>query len=204
MPNLNQTALIIFVRNPVLGKVKTRLAKDLGDEKTLAIYHLLLQHTLDVTLPLACEKFVYYADEPEIHDIWNQSDYIKKQQSGKDVGERMLMAFSELFELGYKRVLIIGSDCFQLSTNILEKSMTLLNSHSAVLGPASDGGYYLLGMNTLLPDLFINKPWSSDQVAALSIADFQNHGLSYSLLDKLNDVDTIDDLPDNYLKLLGL
>ena len=201
---MDQTALIIFVRNPVLGNVKTRLAKDLGDEKTLAVYRLLLQHTLDITLPLPCEKFVYYADEPEAQDIWNRPGYIKKQQSGNDLGERMLLTFSELFEQGYKRVLIIGSDCYQLSTNMLERAITILDTHSAVLGPANDGGYYLLGMNTLLPDLFINKPWSSDAVAALSIADFNNHGLTYSLLDELSDVDTINDLPDNYLKLLGL
>lgn len=202
--DLNQTALIIFIRNPVLGKVKTRLAKDLGDEKALTIYHLLLQHTLDITLPLSCDKFVYYSDEPVQDDIWNHMGYFKKQQSGKDLGERMMLSFSELYKQGYKQVLIVGSDCYQLSTEIIEKAITLLDSHSAVLGPASDGGYYLLGLKTLVPALFSNKPWSSDQVAALSIADFQNLSLSYSLLDELNDVDEIADLPENYLKLLEL
>jgi len=202
--DLNHTALIIFIRNPVLGKVKTRLAKNLGDEKALAVYHLLLRHTLDITLPIPCEKFVYYSDEPDQQDIWNHRGYFKKQQFGNDIGERMLLSFSELFEKGYKQVLIIGSDCYQLSTNIIEKAVSLLDSHSAVLGPASDGGYYLLGLKTLVPDLFSNKPWSSDQVAALSIADFKNHSLSYALLEELNDVDLMADLPDSYLKLLEL
>lgn len=200
MADFSQTALIIFVRNPVLGKVKTRLAKDLGDEKALAVYRLLIQHTLDITLPIQCEKFVYYADEPEKQDIWSRTGYIKRQQSGLDLGARMLLAFSELFDHGYKRVLIIGSDCYQLSTEILAEAISLLESHSAVLGPTLDGGYYLLGLKTLLPDLFSNKPWSSDQVAALSIADFRNHGLSYSLMEELSDVDVKADLPDNYLK----
>lgn len=202
--DLNQTALIIFIRNPVIGRVKSRLAKDLGDEKALSIYHLLLQHTLDITLPLACDKYVYYSDEPVQLDIWEHKRYFKKQQSGNDLGERMLLAFSELFDQGYKRVLIIGSDCYQLSTEILKQAISLLNSHSAVLGPASDGGYYLLGLKTLVHDLFINKPWSSDQVAALSIADFENQYVSYSLLEELSDVDEITDLPENYLKLLEL
>jgi len=194
---LSTTALVIFVRNPISGQVKTRLAKDIGDERALAIYLQLLQHTLEITRGLSFRKFIYYADEVSDYDLWSVPGYTKRKQNGNDLGERMLNSFKELFDQGFTRIIIIGSDCLQLKTETLEKAVALLESNSAVIGPASDGGYYLLGLTKFYPDLFINKPWSTDKVFAKTIDDFINQGISYALLEELSDIDDSTDLEEN-------
>jgi rSAM/selenodomain-associated transferase 1 len=201
MTMLSSTALVIFVRNPVLGQVKTRLAKDIGNERALAIYLQLLQHTLKITRSLSFRKFIYYADEVSDYDLWSVPGYTKRMQSGTNLGERMLNSFKELFEQGFTRIVIIGSDCLQLQTENLQEAVTLLESNTAVIGPASDGGYYLLGLTKLYPDLFVNKPWSTDQVLTKTIDDFNNQGISYALLEELSDIDDITDLEENGISI---
>lgn len=198
---LSTTALVIFVRNPISGKVKTRLAKDIGDERALEIYLQLLQHTLEITRGLSFRKFIYYADEVSDYDLWSVPGYTKRKQNGNDLGERMLDSFKELFDQGFTRIIIIGSDCLQLKTETLEKAVTLLESNSAVIGPASDGGYYLLGLTKFYPDLFTNKPWSTDQVFAKTIDDFVKQGISYALLEELSDIDDVTDLEENGISI---
>lgn len=193
------TALIIFIRNPILGKVKSRLAKDIGDEKALQVYHLLLKHTLHITQTLKCSKFIYYADEVNNQDIWDKKDYIKRLQNGNDLGERMYFAMKDLFDAGFKKVLIIGSDCLEIKTEILEEAIIRLDQNSAVLGPAIDGGYYLLGLTSLISDLFVNKEWSSEKVAQQTLDDFVRLGISYGLLKELNDIDVASDLGDDFM-----
>jgi len=201
MTMLSSTALVIFVRNPVLGQVKTRLAKDIGDKRALAIYLQLLDHTLEITRSLSFRKFIYYADEVSDYDLWSVPGYTKRKQNGNDLGERMLNSFKELFDQGFTRIVIIGSDCLQLKTKTLEQAVSLLESNAAVLGPASDGGYYLLGLTKLYPDLFVNKPWSTDQVFTKTIDDFNNQGISYALLEELSDIDNITDLDENGISI---
>ena len=198
---LSSTALVIFVRNPVLGQVKTRLAKDIGDERACAIYLQLLEHTLKITRSLSFRKFIYYADEVSDYDLWSVPGYTKRMQSGTNLGERMLNSFKELFEQGFTRIVIIGSDCLQLQTENLQEAVTLLESNTAVIGPASDGGYYLLGLTKLYPELFVNKPWSTDQVLTKTIDDFNNQGISYALLEELSDIDDITDLEENGISI---
>ena len=197
MTILSSTALVIFVRNPVLGQVKTRLAKDIGNERALAIYLQLLQHTLEITRDLSFRKFIYYADEVSDYDLWSVPGYTKRKQNGNDLGERRLNSFKELFDQGFTQIMIIGSDCLQLQTEHLQEAVVLLESNAAVIGPASDGGYYLLGLTKLYPDLFVNKPWSTDQVFAKTIGDFNNQGISFALLEELSDIDDITDLGEN-------
>jgi rSAM/selenodomain-associated transferase 1 len=201
MTMLSSTALVIFVRNPVLGQVKTRLAKDIGDERACAIYLQLLEHTLKITRSLSFRKFIYYADEVSDYDLWSVPGYTKRMQSGTNLGERMLNSFKELFEQGFTRIVIIGSDCLQLQAENLQEAVTLLESNTAVIGPASDGGYYLLGLTKLYPDLFVNKPWSTDQVLTKTIDDFNNQGISYALLEELSDIDDITDLEENGISI---
>lgn len=201
MTILNTTALVIFVRNPISGQVKTRLAKDIGDERALAIYLQLLQHTLEITRGLSFRKFIYYADEVSDYDLWSVPGYTKRKQNGNDLGERMLHSFKELFDQGFTRIIIIGSDCLQLKTETLEKAVALLESNAAVIGPASDGGYYLLGLTKFYPDLFIDKPWSTDKVFAKTIADFNEQGISFALLEELSDIDDITDLEENGISI---
>jgi rSAM/selenodomain-associated transferase 1 len=191
------TALIIFVRHPELGKVKTRLAKVIGDEKALSVYQLLLHHTKQIALPLNIQKFIYYADKVEDYDLWNEPGFTKRRQSGDELGERMATAFKELFDQGFSKVLIIGSDCYQLKTAIIEEAFNLLNTHGTVIGPTFDGGYYLLGMTSFTPELFKGKAWSTDRVCKQTIADLNKLGRSFILLDRLHDVDEATDLELN-------
>ena len=198
---LSTTALVIFVRNPISGQVKTRLAKDIGDERALEIYLQLLQHTLEITRGLSFRKFIYYADEVSDYDLWSVPGYTKRKQNGNDLGERMLNSFKELFDQGFTRIIIIGSDCLQLKTETLEEAVALLESNAAVIGPARDGGYYLLGLTKFYPDLFIDKPWSTDKVFAKTIADFNQQGISYALLEELSDIDDSTDLEENGISI---
>ena len=186
-------AIIIFVRNPQLGKVKTRLAATLGDEKALNIYKELLQHTKEITAQTTADKYVFYFDKIEGNDLWNDEVFFKRLQSNDELGKKMENAFSELFDKGYEKVLIIGSDCLQLTTLIIEEAFILLNNNDAVIGPAKDGGYYLLGMKKLIGLIFKNKLWSTDTVFDETINDLKADNFSFACLPVLTDIDTEED-----------
>ncbi len=186
--------LLLFVRNPELGKVKTRLAASVGPEKALEIYCRLLEHTREVTQDLPVKKQVCYSDWVDEADMWPNDRYVKRLQPTGDLGEKMEKAFAYAFEAGYTSVVIIGSDCLQLTTAIVQQAYTELTQHDVVIGPALDGGYYLLGMNRLYPELFSNKRWSTEHVFADTLQDILSLELSYALLPRLSDVDYIEDL----------
>lgn len=195
---MDKNALIIFVKNPVEGKVKTRLAKTIGNEHAVNIYKKLLQHTHTVTIKLSCDKYVYYGDYINTDDIWNVG-YNKCLQAGGDLGSRMKQAFEEIFSKGYSKVLIIGSDCAQLEQAIIENAFNMLDDVDIVIGPSLDGGYYLLGMNKLHADLFKNIEWSTGDVYSATVKTAQKSRLSITTTKKLSDVDVIDDVPKNWL-----
>lgn len=193
MTELESVALILFVKDPVPGQVKTRLAKAIGDQKACEVYRTLLKNTLDISLPIACPKFVYYADAVNEDDQWNVPGYIKKLQEGENLGERMYNAFKDLFYLGFEKVIIIGSDCYELNTEIIQEGFKQLHTKKVVIGPALDGGYYLLGMSVLIPELFFDKSWSTDQIMDQTISELRRMDISWSLLPELRDVDDMDD-----------
>ncbi len=197
----SKNLLIIFYRNPELGKVKTRLAKTLGDEKALAIYLKLSSHTRAITENLAIDKVIYYSNFVDTEDAWPNTTFQKKLQNGNDLGEKMNNAFVEGFQSGYERVCIIGTDCLELSKDIIQQAFDQLVCYDAVIGPAKDGGYYLLGMKKPMPELFKNKAWSSDTVATDTIQNFKVLSLSYAQLAVLTDVDEEKDLPSNFVKV---
>lgn len=188
----NKNALIIFTRNPELGKCKTRLAKTIGDEAALEIYKFLLQHTADVALKTNADKYVFYSEEITEKDIWSNADFYKKIQKGADLGERMQNAFSELFQQGYENVLIIGSDLFDLNETIVNEAFNYLKHHEFVIGPAEDGGYYLLGMQALETSVFQNKVWGTETVFKQTIANLSAKNVK--LMQVLNDIDTFEDI----------
>ena len=177
-----------------MGKVKTRLAASIGNEQALGVYKLLLNHTHTITVGLNCTKYVYYADDVISIDLWNKGNFKKAGQSGNDLGDRMFNAFQSAFNDGYKKVVIIGSDCFQLSTELIISAFDALNQYDAVIGPAEDGGYYLLGLKKLVPAIFKDKTWSTNSVCRDTIKDIESMKLSYKLLPILNDVDEAADL----------
>lgn len=187
--------LIIFYRNPELGKVKTRLAATVGDERALAIYLKLAAHTRTITAKVDCDRVVWYSNFVDTEDNWPNYQFIKQVQQGNDLGSKMQYAFDYGFRQGYSRVCIIGTDCLELTTEIINQSFDKLKKHDTVLGPALDGGYYLLGMQKLHHDLFTNKAWSTNSVSSETIKDFEKLNLSYYLLPTLIDVDEEKDLP---------
>lgn len=189
---MTKNLLLIFTRNPELGKTKTRLAKTIGNEKALEIYKLLLQKTKEVTKDLICDKAVYYSVKVRENDIWDENIYQKHQQLGEDLGIRMETAFNNGFDKGYEKVMIVGSDLFDLTAENINKAFEKLNSNDVVIGPAEDGGYYLLGMKKTHSAVFRNKEWGTSSVRKDTLNDLKNN--TVCLLDQLNDIDVYDDL----------
>ncbi|QBA65659.1 TIGR04282 family arsenosugar biosynthesis glycosyltransferase [Muriicola soli] len=194
MKDENNCLLLIFTRNPELGKCKTRLAASVGDKTALAIYTFLLQHTVAITAPLKVQKTVYYSDKIGVNDLWDENVYHKKLQEGEDLGQRMANAFKVGFKAGYKRIIVIGSDLFDLSTHDLIAAFDKMQSNDFVLGPAVDGGYYLLGMTRFLPEVFEAKNWGTDSVLKDTLKNLKHE--NYTLLTLKNDVDVLEDIAD--------
>ncbi len=188
MKKRDSQSLIVFVRRPELGKVKTRLAADVGDQEALRIYIRLLEHTRDIASSVSCSRHLWYADRIETEDMWPSISFDKYQQPERDLGGRMKEAFSEALK-GHEKAIIIGSDCPQLSTPIIQEAFDALDHHDTVIGPTYDGGYYLLGMKNLYPFLFDDMRWSVDDVFNTTISRMQEHGLTCKKLTTLSDVD---------------
>lgn len=187
--------LIIFYRNPELGKVKSRLAASVGEERALAIYLKLASFTRSVTSVINCDRIVYYSNFIDREDNWPNDKYIKHLQRGDELGSKMRHAFETAFAQGYKRVCIIGTDCLELTSDILKEAFEALKKNDSVIGPAFDGGYYLLGMNRFIPEVFSNKRWSTDTVCTDTIEDLKRLHRSYHATPTLHDVDNEEDLP---------
>ena len=189
---MSKNLLIIFTRNPELGKVKTRLAKAIGEENALTIYKTLLDRTERTTRNLSCDKAVYYSVKIREHDIWDASIYQKHQQHGDDLGVRMHNAFFEAFNNNYDKVVIIGSDLYDLNPSHINEAFKALDKNDIVIGPAHDGGYYLLAMKSLYSQVFKNKNWGTSTVFKGTLKDLKNK--DFYLLETLNDIDVYNDL----------
>jgi len=197
---MKTNALIIFTRNTQLGKVKTRLAKTIGNEKAMEVYKDLLFHTMTETQNLDCDKFVFYDENIEINDLWLGTLYEKKIQFGSHLGAKMQNAFQTLFDLGYQNCIIIGSDLFDLQANHINEAFHKLEVNDVVIGPAEDGGYYLLGLKKVIPSIFKNKDWGTSTVLSDTLKDLKNYKKDF--LETLNDIDTFEDLEkSSYYKL---
>ncbi len=194
--------LIIFTRNPEPGKVKTRLAAATGDAFALKLYNKLREITLKAALESGADLAVFYSDYLPENDCFLAPGVKAFRQQGKDLGSRMLNAFEKGFAARYRRIALIGTDCPELTGETLRKALALLNEHGAVIGPATDGGYYLIGLRTLLPDLFINRQWSTSRVCKDTINILEQHGVDCALLQELSDIDTVEDLENfNFSRL---
>lgn len=192
------TAIIIFVRHPELGKVKTRLAATIGDEKALAVYEFLLEHTYKIVEHSTVPVYIYYADQIVQGDIWKGDGINKKLQRGEDLGEKMANAFREVLQQGCHRAVIIGSDCYELTVELIAQAFKMLQNADIVIGPAKDGGYYLLGMNAPFKNIFNGIEWSTDTVFTKTMDSISQNNYTFSLLTVLADVDTADDISFTY------
>lgn len=186
--------LIIFTRNPELGKGKRRLAATVGDQAALDIYTFLLHHTQHITHDLEVTKQVWYSEKVHLNDTWDNIMYDKYVQEGDDLGIRMEHAFHLAFQ-NHDRVIIIGSDMYDMSQADLENAFHQLESHDVVIGPAEDGGYYLLGFTKkLVKGIFKNKKWGTETVLEKTLNDLKN--VNYARLETRNDVDYYEDIED--------
>lgn len=194
--------LIIFVKNPELGKVKSRLAKSIGDKKALSVYKKLLKRTKEVLMNIEIDKRVCYSEMIDEEDLWENSNFQKSLQKGDDLGVRMYNAIDAASDDGYEKICLIGSDLMDLSDEIILKAFNLLDDYDIVLGPSFDGGYYLIGMKSPVKELFLNKKWSTGSVLAEAIHEIKQMKMTYDFLPTLNDIDEIEDINDgnkNYL-----
>jgi rSAM/selenodomain-associated transferase 1 len=192
-----KNALIIFIKNPQLGRVKTRLAQTVGNEKALFIYQQLLSLTRIVTSSLSREValHLFYSDFINDSDEFDNQGFIKHLQAGNDLGERMQNAFQTVFETA-ENAIIIGSDCPTLTPDILRNGFHALHTYMYVLGACEDGGYYLMGMqkHCFFKDksffVFEKMNWSTSSVYSDTVARLKERDLSLYDLPMLSDIDT--------------
>jgi len=188
----SENLLIVFAKNIILGKVKTRLAKTVGNNEAFNVYKHLVDITEQESLKMEnCDVHIHFSDVV-LKSLWPNNE--KFVQQGNDLGERMMNAFDDSFKLGYKRVIGIGSDLPDLSAEIMTEGLNSLKSNDTVFGPSEDGGYYLIGMTKLIPEIFINKAWSTETLLDSTRSELNDLGYSCAILKELNDVDTIEDL----------
>lgn len=188
-----QNHLVIFVKNPVLGTVKTRLAKSIGDESALEVYKDLMLKCQEECLNVNAKRHLFYSKEILKSDFWPNDTFDKKLQVEGNLGDKIEEALQTVFKEKGK-VLIIGSDCYDLTASIIEEAFIKLEKSDVVIGPANDGGYYLLGTNEFHYELFKDITWSTETVLKETIDRAKSKGLSVSLLQELIDLDTIEDL----------
>ena len=199
---MSSSRLIIFVKNPVEGRVKTRLAADIGSERALEVYLSLLKHTFLETSKFTAQYAdvdtgLYFSDSIPVKTSFPIDIPLVFQQhlqQGERLGARMKNAFAEGFARGYRRQVIVGSDCPQLMAGHLKEAFDALKNTETVIGPARDGGYYLLGMNALQSPLFELSAWSHGGVYAQTLDQIRKMKLSYTQIEELSDVDTGADL----------
>lgn len=193
-----KNALLIFIKNPVKGRVKTRLARTVGDEKALEIYLELSKITrmyAEMLRDVQC--YVFYSDHIDFTDDWREPHFIKRVQTGRDLGERMFHAFENVLK-HHEKVCIIGSDCPTLTNKEMQQAFDALGAHDFVIGPSTDGGYYLLGMSNSatagsesnsVAYLFEEMPWSTARVFAETRERILQHEKTLAVLPELTDID---------------
>ena len=187
----SRTALIIMIKNPVLGKAKTRIAATAGDEEALRIYKLLLDHTRKVTTVAPVDRYLYYSDYVE-EDTWSSDFFHKRIQVNGDLGARLRDAFSTLSK-DYDKMIVVGSDCAAITPDHIMAASDALENTDMVLGPVHDGGYYLLGMNDYYPEIISDIEWSTAVVAEQTLAKAKAINLTTTTIDTLHDIDYHED-----------
>jgi rSAM/selenodomain-associated transferase 1 len=194
---VNKNLIIVFVKEPKLGFVKTRLAKNIDDKFVLDLY---LQFIKDILQTLQNSNFAFKLCAYPGLKIINETfgDFGNFLQEDGDLGLKMQKAFESQFKKGYEKIILIGSDTPHISKDIFDITFKELENNDIILGPSLDGGYYLVAFNkeTFFSDTFKNISWSTDQV--LNQTQQRLHKKSVYLLKQMNDIDTLEDLKDFY------
>ena len=199
--------VLFYVKYPEEGQVKTRIAGTLGDERAAELYRHLVADMLGVLAGVDAPLFLCYipAGAKKRLARWLGQGYRYVPQRGGDLGERMSNSFMYAFSRGYGRAVLIGSDIPELSVPIVRRALEALTANDAVLGPATDGGYYLIGFRRegFRPEVFAGMQWGSDRVLADTLKVLQHSGTSCALFPALDDVDTMEDLMRYYQRAAG-
>ena len=188
--------LIVFARAPEVGRVKTRLAAEVGDSTALAIYRRLAERVLAAVQANGSYSItVAYAPGGARRAMreWLGTEVALRPQAGGDLGARMAGAIGDAIAAGAERVVVIGTDCPQVTAAVVQEAFDRLDAADLVLGPAMDGGYYLIGMARLHSRLFEDVPWSSPDTLRITLESARAAGLSVELLEQRRDIDTADD-----------
>ena len=192
----NLNTVVIMAKAPVPNEVKTRLIPPLEPEAASLLYHSFLLDKIEQVKSIEANRFVAYA--PPTSESFFRSimppGFSLISQVGEDLGERLANVSKILFELGAEKVVMLDSDTPNLPTDRIHEALSRLDEVDVVLGPCEDGGYYLIGMRSWVPELFHGIPWSTSEVADMTIKKAQSLDLSVSLLDRWYDVDTLIDL----------
>lgn len=198
--------LLVFVRYPEPGKVKTRIAIELGAQKAAELYSLIAGSIIEGVSGSDMYQTAIYFDPPESEDRIRQwlgrSDLYCEPQSAGTIGERMSDAFDRAFSGGAQKAVLIGTDIPDLTGEIVADAFRLLDHEDAVIGPAEDGGYYLLGLKKPEPLLFKDIRWGSEVVFEQTIDRLKKLNIGYKSLDTLRDVDTARDIGPELLEQL--
>ena len=192
------SSVILFVRSPERGRVKSRLAAAMGEKMALELYKGFVLDIIE-TLRQGCYPlriFFYPRESKDRIEKWMGKDFAYVSQQGSDIGERMGNAFVQSFSEGSEQLVLIGSDIPDLTNSIINRAFSSLHKGDAVLGPASDGGYYLIGFKatSFLPDVFHGIHWSTSSVYRETMEIFRHSKYRVHTLPQWNDVDTLDDL----------
>ena len=186
--------LMVFVKDSSKYPVKTRLKTAIGKNKSIWVYNQILDKTVLVLKNIKIDIAVFHYNSIISKNPFKSFSKWNKIQIGKNLGEKISNAFSWGFEKGYKKIIILGSDLWDLNEEIIYKSFLELNTNQVVVGPSIDGGYYLLGLNKKMPKIFKGIKWSTKNVLSETLKLLDNDPY---ILEELNDIDTLEDLIDN-------
>jgi rSAM/selenodomain-associated transferase 1 len=195
---LNDRCLLFFIKSPGKGKVKSRLASVIGDERAANLYRDFITQMLSTLrrgdFPFHICFYPHNALKGVKEWLGDQHHYIP--QKGKDLGERMSNAFRKAFDTGFKRVVLVGSDIPDLPLEVIEEAFISLKDGDAAIGPAYDGGYYLIGFKekTFSPQVFERMAWGTERVFEDTMKVLKNLNQRVHTLPYLRDIDTVDDL----------
>tara|TARA_B100000780_G_scaffold43210_1_gene26799 strand:- start:1506 stop:2105 length:600 start_codon:yes stop_codon:yes gene_type:complete len=189
---MNDTLVIVFCKNSLIGKVKTRLAKSIGGLNALKIHDLLVSKTISVLKQIENDVVVFHSDFIPNDNKWSFTKF-QKIQNGKDLGVRMKKAFEWGFEVGYQKICIIGTDLWTVEKKIFRETFIALKKIDIVFGPAKDGGYYLLGLKKINYSIFNLNSWGTSKVLDDTVKKIDNTE-TVCYLQELNDIDTEEDL----------
>jgi rSAM/selenodomain-associated transferase 1 len=187
--------VIVFTKYPEEGKVKTRLAKSVGDTAAVEIYKRLLHHTEKQLIDSKKKYVVYWGNYIPTNSIFFSTASAHYLQCEGDLGEKMKTAFEDQFSIGYSAVYGIGCDCYEFSSEHLKEASNVLKHYDVAYGPALDGGYYLMGMNNYYSFLFDDLPWSTEQLLEICKQRLNTNSVSFDVITPVSDVDYYEDLP---------